>query len=98
MPLPTYDNTVNIYTIYQGIFTTFDRLKINEDSMNRIKEVLKDKGISQTWLANKMEKSYNTINEYARNVRQPSLEDLYRIAEILDIDIKVLIVSNKKKI
>lgn len=66
--------------------------------MNRIKEVLKDKGISQTWLANKMEKSYNTINEYARNARQPSLEDLYRIAEILDVDIKVLIVSNKKKI
>ncbi len=66
--------------------------------MNRIKEVLKDKGISQTWLANKMEKSYNTINEYARNVRQPSLEDLYKIAEILDIDIKVLIVSNKKEL
>ena len=66
--------------------------------MNRIKEVLKDKGISQTWLANKMEKSYNTINEYARTVRQPSLEDFYRIAEILDVDIKVLIVSNKKKI
>lgn len=66
--------------------------------MNRIKEVLKDKGISQTWLANKMEKSYNTINEYARNVRQPSLEDLYRVAEILDVDIKILIVSNKKKI
>lgn len=66
--------------------------------MNRIKEVLKDKGISQTWLANKLEKSYNTINEYARNVRQPSLEDLYRIAEILDVDIKVLIVSNKNKI
>ena len=66
--------------------------------MNRIKEVLKDKGISQTWLADKMEKSYNTINEYARNVRQPSLEDLYRIAEILDVDIKILIVSNKKKI
>jgi putative transcriptional regulator len=66
--------------------------------MNRIKEVLKDKGISQTWLANKMDKSYNTINEYARNVRQPSLEDLYKIAEILDVDIKILIVSNKKEI
>ena len=66
--------------------------------MNRIKEVLKDKGISQTWLANKMDKSYTTINEYARNVRQPSLEDLYKIAEILDVDIKVLIVSNKKEI
>lgn len=66
--------------------------------MNRIKEVLMDKGISQTWLAKKMEKSYNTINEYARNVRQPSLEDLYRIAEILDVDIRTLIVSNKHKI
>jgi transcriptional regulator with XRE-family HTH domain len=66
--------------------------------MNRIKEVLKDKGISQMWLANKMNKSYNTINEYARNVRQPSLEDLYKIAEILDVDIKILIVSNKKEI
>jgi transcriptional regulator with XRE-family HTH domain len=63
--------------------------------MNRIKEILKDKGISQTWLAEKMEKSYTTINEYARNKRQPSLEDLYKIAEILQIDIKELIISNK---
>jgi putative transcriptional regulator len=44
--------------------------------MNRIKEILKEKGIPQTWLANKMTKIYNTINEYAHNVRQPSLEDL----------------------
>ena len=64
--------------------------------MNRIKEVLKNKGISQTWLADKMDKSYPTINEYARNKRQPSLEDLYKIAEILDIDIKELIISNKE--
>lgn len=54
--------------------------------MNRIKEVLKDKGISQTWLAKKLDKSYNTINEYARNVRQPSIEDLYRIAKTLDVN------------
>ncbi|MCC5917847.1 MAG: helix-turn-helix transcriptional regulator [Cryomorphaceae bacterium] len=46
--------------------------------MNRIKEVRKEKGISQTWLAKKLDKSYNTINEYARNVSQPSIEDLYR--------------------
>mgnify|MGYP003476496789 FL=1 len=44
--------------------------------MNRIKEILKEKGISQAWLAKKLDKSYNTINEYARNVRQPSMEDL----------------------
>ncbi|WP_034893792.1 helix-turn-helix domain-containing protein [Gillisia sp. Hel_I_29] len=66
--------------------------------MNRIKEVLKNKGISQTWLAEQMEKSYTTINEYSRNKRQPSLEDLYKIAEILKIDIKELIISNKENI
>ena len=61
--------------------------------MNRIKEVLKDKGISQTWLAKQTGKSYNTINEYARNVRQPSLEDLYMIADILSVDVKKLLKS-----
>ena len=59
--------------------------------MNRIKEVLKEKGISQTWLAKKLDKSYNTINEYSRNARQPSLEDLYRIAKILEVNPKDLL-------
>ena len=59
--------------------------------MNRIKEVLKEKGISQTWLAKRIDKSYNTMNEYARNVRQPSIEDLYRIAKILDVQAKDLL-------
>lgn len=59
--------------------------------MNRIKEVLKDKGITQTWLAYKMGKSYNTINEYARNKRQPSIEVLFKIAEILNMEAKELI-------
>ena len=63
--------------------------------MNRIKDVLKEKGISQTWLANQMDKSYNTINEYARNKRQPCLEDLYQIAEILKISVKDLLVENE---
>ncbi len=63
--------------------------------MNRIKEVLKDKGISQTWLAEKMDKSYPTINEYARNKRQPSLEDLYKIAEILQVNAKDLLVDSE---
>jgi len=64
--------------------------------MNRIKEVLKDKGISQTWLAEKMEKSYPSINEYARNKRQPSLEDLYKIAEILNVEVKELLIERNK--
>lgn len=66
--------------------------------MNRIKEVLKDKGISQTWLAEKIDKSYPTINEYARNKRQPSLEYLYKIAEILQVNAKDLLVDSENNI
>jgi len=65
-------------------------------SMNCIKRVLEDKGIKQTWLAEKLDKSYNMVNSYVQNRRQPSLTDLIRIAEILDVDVKDLIVSNKE--
>jgi transcriptional regulator with XRE-family HTH domain len=43
-----------------------------------------------------MGKSYNTINEYSRNVRQPSLEDLYKIAEILNVEVKELLIERVK--
>ena len=64
--------------------------------MNRIKEVLEQKGIKQIWLAEQLGKSYNMLHSYAQNKRQPSLEVLYKIAEILDVDIKELIISNKE--
>lgn len=63
--------------------------------MNRIKEVLEEKGIKQIWLADKLGKSYNMVNAYAQNRQQPRLEILMKIAIILDIDIKELIISNK---
>lgn len=63
--------------------------------MNRIKEVLDKKGIKQIWLAEQLGKSYNMVHSYAQNKRQPSIDDLYKIAEILNVDIKELLVSNK---
>ena len=56
--------------------------------MNRIKEVLEQKGIKQTWLAEKLGKSYNMVNAYAKNRQQPRLETLMEIANILDVDVK----------
>ena len=65
--------------------------------MNRIKEVLEEKGIKQTWLAEKLEKSYNMVNGYVQNRQQPRLEVLNEIAEILDVDVRELIISNKEE-
>ena len=64
--------------------------------MNRIKAVLEQKGIKQTWLAAKLGKSYNMVNSYAQNRRQPSIDDLYKIAEILEVDVKELLVSKNE--
>jgi putative transcriptional regulator len=47
--------------------------------MNRIKIVLKERGIKQTWLAEQSDKSYNTINGYVQNRHQPRLEVLFEI-------------------
>jgi putative transcriptional regulator len=64
-------------------------------TMNCIKKVLKEKGIKQIWLAEKLGKSYNMVNAYAQNRQQPRLETLIDIANILDVDVKELIISNK---
>ncbi|MEE9373688.1 MAG: helix-turn-helix transcriptional regulator [Saprospiraceae bacterium] len=63
--------------------------------MNRIKEVLETKEVTQIWLSQKLDKSYNMVNSYVQNRRQPSIEVLFKIAEILDEDVRELLVSNK---
>ena len=63
--------------------------------MNRIKDVLEEKGIKQKWLAEKLGKSFNSVNSYVQNRQQPRLEILNEIALILDVDIRELIVSTK---
>lgn len=63
--------------------------------MNRMKEVLDEKGISQTELANILGKSFNMVNLYATNRVQPPVPVLYQIAELLNIDVRMLLVPNK---
>lgn len=62
--------------------------------MNRIKEVLEQKGIKQTWLAERLGKSYPIVNGYAQNRKQPSLEVLFQIARLLDVKVNDLINDN----
>jgi transcriptional regulator with XRE-family HTH domain len=63
--------------------------------MNRIKEVLEEKGIKQKWLAEQLGKSYNMVNGYVQNRQQPRLEVLYEIAKILDVEVKDLLIEQK---
>jgi len=65
--------------------------------MNRIKEVLEEKGIKQKWLAERLGKSYNMVNSYTQNRQQPRLEVLFEIAKILNVEVKELISSKIEK-
>jgi len=63
--------------------------------MNRIKEVMEEKGIKQTWLSERLGKSYSQVNGYVKNRHQPRLEVLFEIAEILGVNVKEIIGERK---
>jgi putative transcriptional regulator len=65
------------------------------ERINRIKEVLVIKGISQKELAERIGRNPNTIASICNNKTQPHLKELKRIAKYLDVDIRELLVSTK---
>jgi putative transcriptional regulator len=65
------------------------------EEMNRIKEVLKEQGRSQTWLTERIGKSYVIVTNYCNNKSQPSIPLLREIAKALDVDVRELLVSTK---
>lgn len=65
------------------------------EKINRIKEVLVIKDVPQKELAEKLKRSTTTIASICNNKSQPHLKDLKRIAEILDVDIRELLIPTK---
>jgi transcriptional regulator with XRE-family HTH domain len=64
--------------------------------MNRIKEVMKEQGRTQVWLAGKIGKSQGTVALYVNNKIQPTLDTLYRIAEYLEVNPKKFLQDTSK--
>lgn len=63
------------------------------EKLNKIKVVLVEKDISQTELAERIGKSFSTVNAYCCNRQQPSLEILVEIAKVLSVSLKDLVVE-----
>ena len=64
--------------------------------MNRIKVTLVEKQKTNRWLAEQMGKSENTISRWCSNKSQPSIAQLQEIANLLDVDVRVLLKSQKE--
>jgi transcriptional regulator with XRE-family HTH domain len=65
------------------------------ERINRIKEILVIQGKTQIWLAEKLGKSTTAVAAMCNNKTQPHLKDLRKIAFILDIDVRELLVPTK---
>ena len=63
--------------------------------INRIKVVLAEKQRTNRWLAEQTGKSENTISRWCSNKSQPSIAQLQEIANLLDVDVRVLIRPTK---
>lgn len=61
--------------------------------LNRTKTVLVERDLSQKWLAEQLGKSFSTTNAYCCNRQQPNLDTLYKIAKLLSVELKDLIVD-----
>ncbi|TGY71074.1 helix-turn-helix transcriptional regulator [Phocaeicola sartorii] len=63
--------------------------------LNRLKVVLAEQKKTGKWLAEQLNKDTSTVSKWCSNKMQPSLEMLMKIAELLDVDIRELIISTK---
>ncbi|MBM6736263.1 helix-turn-helix transcriptional regulator [Mediterranea massiliensis] len=65
-------------------------------NLNRIKIVLVEQGKTGKWLAEQLGKSTCTVSKWCGNNTQPDLRTLNEIANVLNVDVKDLLVSNNK--
>lgn len=63
-------------------------------NLNRLKVTLVERNKTSKWLAEQMGKSETTISRWASNKSQPSVEQLFAIAEILNMDVRELLNTN----
>ena len=69
---------------------------MNEKIYNRIKAVLSEEKITNMCLAEKLKMSPNTVSKWCTNQMQPTIETLFRIANVLDVEARDLLVNSKK--
>lgn len=65
------------------------------ENLNRLKAVLADSGKTNKWLAEQLGKDPVTISKWCTNTTQPDLHTLAKIADMLDVNVRGLIVSSK---
>ncbi len=67
------------------------------EDINRIKVVLVEKKRTNKWLAEQLGVNPSTVSKWCTNSSQPDLSSLLKIADLLEVDIKELIIREYKQ-
>ena len=67
------------------------------EELNRIKVMLVEKKRTSRWLAEQLGKNVTTVSKWCTNTSQPDVACLLRIADLLEVDIKELLVREYKQ-
>ena len=67
------------------------------EDINRIKVVLVEKKRTSKWLSKQMGVAPSTVSKWCTNSSQPDLGNLLKIADLLEVDIKELLVREYKQ-
>lgn len=62
--------------------------------LNRLKVVLVEKEKSGKWLADQLGKSTCTVSKWCSNTTQPDLQTLRKIAQLLNVDTRDLLIPS----
>ena len=65
------------------------------ENLNRLKGALADAGTAGVWLAGQLGKDPVTVTKWCTNTTQPDLQTLAKISELLNINIRELLINNK---
>lgn len=67
---------------------------MSNKKINRLKAVLAEKKKTGTWLAEQLGKDQTTISKWCTNSSQPDLENLMKVAKLLEVDVNEIL-NNK---
>lgn len=78
------------------MFLNRSLMYMSTTNLNRLKVVLVEKNKTGKWLAEQLGKSTCSVSKWCQNTVQPDLQTLDKISRLLDVNIKDLLVDNKK--
>jgi transcriptional regulator with XRE-family HTH domain len=65
-------------------------------NINRLKVVLVEQNKTGKWLAEQLGKSTCSVSKWCQNTVQPDLQTLDKIARLLNVSIKDLLIDNRE--